>query len=433
MSDSRYVAVKLLDKTFRDGSYSNIQLGIGLDRSELSPQDKKFCTALYYGVIRRKITLDYILARYCSRPLPKMDTVILTVLRCGLYQILYMDSIPDSAAVNESVRLARKFGKTSASGMVNAVLRNFIRGGKEIISEKCSEIKRYSVMYSIPGELAESLVRDYGEDKAFRFIESSAEDGGVTYIRRNPLKCTHEELVQELLDFNISAEDEFCYRVTGNVIDTDAFKNGHFHVQDISSQMCCEALAPTENDLVLDICSAPGGKAFTMAEMMNGKGKLHAFDLHEKRVKLISDGAERLGLGNITAKTGDATVYDPELPRYTKILCDVVCSGFGVIRHKPEIKYRKLSDFDELPQIQYNIADNALNYLAPGGEMVYSTCTVRRAENDDVVKRLLDAHPELELCELPEFHGKHFDCPVTLFPDDLGGDGFFIAKFKKIK
>lgn len=288
-------------------------------------------------------------------------------------------------------------------------------------------------MYSIPEELAESLVNDYGEDKAFRFIQNSVAEGGTTYIRRNPLKCTHDELVRELSGNNISTEDELCYQVTGNVIGTDAFRNGYFHVQDISSQMCCEALAPTENDLVLDICSAPGGKAFTMAEMMNGRGEIHAFDLHEKRVKLIREGAERLGLGNITTNTGDAEKFNPSLPKYTKILCDVVCSGFGVIRHKPEIKYRKLSEFDGLPQIQYNIAENALNYLAVGGEMVYSTCTVRRAENDNVVKRLLDNHPELELCGLPEFHGKLFNNPVTLFPDDLGGDGFFIAKLKKIK
>jgi 16S rRNA (cytosine967-C5)-methyltransferase len=193
------------------------------------------------------------------------------------------------------------------------------------------------------------------------------------------------------------------------------------------------ALAPTENDIVLDICAAPGGKTFTMAEMMNGKGEIHAFDLHEKRVKLIREGAERLGLANISAKAGDASVYNGDIPKCTKILCDVPCSGFGVISHKPEIKYKSLSEFERLPEIQYNIAENALNYLAVGGEMVYSTCTVRKAENEAVVERLLKNHPEIELAELSEFYGKKFENPVTFFHDDFSGDGFFVAKLKKIK
>lgn len=435
MADARYTAAKLLDKTLKNDSYSNIQLNSGLERSDLDPQGKKLCTAIYYGVIQRKITLDYILAQYCSRPLGKMDSIIVTILRCGVYQILYMDSIPDNAAVNESVRLAKQFGKTSASGIVNAVLRNFIRGGKKIFAKaEKDDIKRFSVTYSISAELAESLIRDYGEETARRFAEFSAEGEKSTYIRRNPLKCTHEELLKAIGDVVVSTDDELCYRLEGGaVIGTDAFKSGYFHVQDISSQLCCMALAPMENDIVLDICAAPGGKTFTMAEMMNGRGEIHAFDLHEKRVKLIRDGAERLGLANISAKTGDASVYNKDIPMCTKILCDVPCSGFGVISHKPEIKYKSLSEFERLPEIQYNIAENALNYLAVGGEMVYSTCTVRKAENEAVVERLLKNHPEIELAELPEFYGRKFGNPVTFFPDDFSGDGFFVAKFKKIK
>lgn len=189
MADPRYTAAKLLDKTLKSGSYSNIQLNSGLERSDLDSQGKKLCTAIYYGVIQRRITLDYILAQYCSRPLSKMDSIIVTILRCGVYQLLYMDSIPDNAAVNESVRLAKQFGKTSASGMVNAVLRSFIRGGKKIFSEPVNdEILQYSVMYSISGELAESLINDYGEKKARRFAEFSVESEKATFIRRNPLK-----------------------------------------------------------------------------------------------------------------------------------------------------------------------------------------------------------------------------------------------------
>lgn len=435
MVDARYTAAKLLDKTLKNDSYSNIQLNSGLERSDLDAQGKKLCTAIYYGVIQRRITLDYILAQYCSRPLAKMDSIIVTILRCGVYQILYMDSVPDNAAVNESVRLAKQFGKTSASGMVNAVLRNFIRGGKKLFAkEEKDDIKRFSVMYSIPVELIRSLVNDYGEDRAKAFAEFSVGDEKATFIRRNPLKCSYEELVKALGNVELSTDDQLCCRLeNGGVIGTNAFKSGFFHVQDISSQICCEVLAPTENDVVLDICAAPGGKTFTMAEMMNGRGEIHAFDLHEKRVKLISEGAERLGLPNISAKSGDASVYNEDIPKCTKILCDVPCSGFGVISHKPEIKYKSLSEFERLPEIQYNIAQNALNYLAIGGEMVYSTCTVRKAENEEVVERLLKNNPDIVLADISEIRGRKYSNPVTFFPDDFGGDGFFVAKLKKIK
>ncbi len=433
MTNPRYLAAKLLDKTFKNGSYSNIQLNSGLEKSDLDNQGKRLCTAIYYGVIQRKITLDYILSKYCSRPLEKMDSIVVTILRCGIYQLLFMDSIPDNAAVNESVALAKQFRKTSAGGMVNAVLRNFIRDGKKLVCT-LHGIEAVSVEYSVPAPLIESLANDYDMNTAVLFFKYTAESEDFTYIRRNPLKCTHDELVKSLAGVELHTDDELCYKfANGDVINTNAFKSGFFHVQGLSSQICCMALNPTENDLVLDICAAPGGKTFTMAEMMNGRGEIHAFDLHEKRVKLIQDGAERLGLSNITANVGDASVFNPELPKYTKILCDVPCSGFGVIRSKPEIKYKNLSDFDGLPEIQYMIAENALKYLAVGGEMIYSTCTVRKAENNDVVMRLLASHPEIELAEMPELYGNRLDNPVTLFPFMINDcDGFFIAKFKKI-
>ena len=189
-------------------------------------------------------------------------------------------------------------------------------------------------------------------------------------------------------------------------------------------------MAPTEEDRVLDICAAPGGKTFTMAELMGGKGEIYAFDLHEKRAELIRRGAERLGLTNIRAAAGDATKFNPELPRFTKILCDVPCSGLGVIGSKPEIKYKDISDFAGLPDIQYKIVCNALNYLESGGTLVYSTCTVRKAENEAVCERLLRDHSELEAVELPELMGEKFGTMATLMPPKFGS-GFFIAKFRK--
>ncbi|MCR4638666.1 16S rRNA (cytosine(967)-C(5))-methyltransferase RsmB [Ruminococcus sp.] len=429
MTDPRYLAVKLLDKTFSGGSYSNLQLDSGLKGSDLDDRGKKLCSALYYGVIERRLTLDHIIGGLSSRPIGKLDGIILNILRCGIYQIMYMDSVPDNAAVNESVALAKKFRKTSASGMVNAVLRNFIRGGRELKLPKDSE-KAMSVKYSAPAELVKSLTEDYGREAAERFLAASLEKN-VTYLRLNPIRCTEEELLSALGSIKAEKLMDNCFIVeSGDVTATEAFKKGWFHVQGLASQLCCMSLAPTEQDRVLDICAAPGGKTFTMAELMGGRGEIYAFDLHEKRAELIRKGAERLGLTNIKAAAGDATKFNPELPKFTKILCDVPCSGLGVIGSKPEIKYKNIQDFAGLPDIQYKIVCNALNYLESGGTLVYSTCTVRKAENEAVCERLLREHPEVEAVELPQLMGEKFGTMATLMPPKFGS-GFFIAKFRK--
>lgn len=437
MDDPRYIAVKLLCKTFSGGSFSNLQLDSGLKKSDLDERGRKFCSALYYGVIERKLTLDHVISGLSSRSLNKIDEAIINILRCGIYQISYMDNVPDNAAVSESVSLAKRCGKTSASGMVNAILRNFIRSGKKYkLPEDWTEA--VSVEYSASVELVEELSNDYGKETAESFLRCSLDKPEV-YLRRNPLKCTEDDFAAAMgnIDVQKLAQPELrdcCYAAeNGDVTRTAAFEKGFFHVQSLTSQLCCTALAPTANDLVLDICAAPGGKTFTMAELMNGEGQIYAFDLHEKRAELIRKGAERLGLTNIRAAAGDASRFDPALPEFTKILCDVPCSGFGVINRKPEIKYKRLADFSKLPEIQHNIARNALNYLAPGGEMIYSTCTVRKAENERVCERLLAEHPEIEPCELPVMLGRSFGASATLMPMDGFGDGFFIAKFRKVR
>ena len=429
MTDPRYLAVKLLDKTFGSGSYSNLQLDSGLKNSDLDDRGKKLCSAIYYGVIERRLTLDHIISGLSSRPIAKLDSIVMNILRCGIYQIMYMDSVPDNAAVNESVALAKKFRKTSASGMVNAVLRNFIRGGKDLKLPK-KGIDAASVKYSAPAELVKSLTDDYGAEQAEKFLANSLEKP-VTFMRMNALLCNEEGFLAALGGIKAKKLRENCYIAEGgDVTASEAFKKGFFHVQGLASQLCCEALAPTENDRVLDICAAPGGKTFTMAELMGGKGEIYAFDLHEKRAELIRKGAERLRLTNIKAAAGDASVFNPELPKFTKILCDVPCSGLGVIGSKPEIKYKKLSDFAGLPDIQYKIVCNALNYLEEGGTLVYSTCTVRKAENEEVCERLLTEHPELEAVQLPDMLGDKFGTMATLMPPKFGS-GFFIAKFRK--
>lgn len=388
---------------------------------------KSWCSAIYYGVIERTITLDHIIRSFSSRPLNKLDDAVLNILRSGIYQILYMDSVPDNAAVSESVELAKKFAKTSASGMINAILRNFIRQGKQI-KLPSDKIQAISVKYSVPEELVKSLIADYGEELAEDLFANALEKSPVA-IRKNNLRCSDEELISSLAKDSAEAEKstliEGCYLLdSGDVMALDAFKQGFFHVQDISSQLCCHALNPAENDVVLDICAAPGGKTFTMAELMNGRGEIRAFDLHEKRVKLIRDGAQRLGIENIRAEKGDAMIFDPDLPEFTKILCDVPCSGFGVIGKKPEIKYKSLSDFENLPDIQYKIADNAVKYLSYGGEMIYSTCTLRKVENDESATGFLKIIRSLKLFRFRESLVKNLAAEQAFFPVILAATDF---------
>lgn len=435
MKSARYLAVELLNKTFVKGSFSNIQLNHGLSRENLSDRDKKLCTLIYYGVIERKITLDHIIGGFYQKGIDKLDVTVLNILRCGVYQLLYADSIPDNAVVNESVELTKQFKKASASGLVNAILRNFIRQGKNF-PVPMDILNSSSILYSAPIWLVDSLCGDYGIEKMTDLLSDAVEKPPVT-LRRNTVRCSEEELLNALGELKAEKDEKIpcCYLLKGgDPTATEAFEKGYFHVQDRASQLCCMALNPCENDRVLDVCSAPGGKTFTMAEMMNGKGEIYAFDLHENRVKLIKNGAFKLGLDNIKAMTGDASVFNPELPKFSKILCDVPCSGVGAIRRKPEIKYKEESDFDNLPEIQYKILENALNYLEVGGELVYSTCTLRKEENDEVIDKLLENHPELEGVSFLEELGEPFGTyKASLFPMHFGSDGFFVSKVRKVR
>lgn len=430
----RLLAVKMLDKTFNNNAFSNIVVDKALTISELSPQDKKLCSVIYYGVLERKITLDYIISGYSRKSLNKLDTSVLNILRCGIYQILYLDSIPDSASVNESVKLARKLKLSSASGFINAVLRNFIRDGKQFKLPK-DMVKSLSIEYSSPEWLVDKLLKEYPKDLTINILETSIEKS-PTFFRVNNTLCTDEECIKNLgLECKKIEYLPHCYELlNGDITNTDAFRKGFLHVQDLSSQMCCSALNPQKDDTILDICSAPGGKTFTIAEIMDNTGKIYAFDLHQNRVKLISKGAERLHLSNVISQVGNGSKFNDTLPLVDKILCDVPCSGLGVIRRKPEIKYKNPKEFENLPNIQYKILETSSRYLKIGGELVYSTCTLNKSENEQVIDRFLKENPNFEgvsfLKELGEPFGSY---KATLFPKYFNSDGFFISKIRKVK
>ncbi len=436
---ARLTAVKMLLKMEESDSFSNILLDSVLSEGKLSDKDKAFAAALFYGVTERKMTLDYVIAQNSKIPFQKLDKAAVAILRVGLYQLLYMESVPESAAVNESVKLCKRLKLFSAQGFVNGMLRSFVRNGKKISYLGLDRADRLSIEYSCPKWLVEKWISEYSVEQAVAALKASVGRPPV-YARVNTLKTTADKLIAELAKDKIPAEkyagldDCVVLSKTGDIEKTKAFKAGLFHVQDISSQLCCLTLRPVVNETVIDVCAAPGGKSFTMAQLMGNNGRLLSLDLHDMRVGLIEDGATRLGIRIIEAKQNDGTRYNVELPKADRVLCDVPCSGLGVIRRKPEIKYKNPDEFAELPLVQRKILETACKYVKVGGTLVYSTCTLSRAENDEVAEAFAESHPDFSpIVQTVPYSGAENSYKRTYFPDENGGDGFFTASFRRIK
>lgn len=439
MADARLTAVKLLLKMESSASYSNILLDSALSEQGLSEREKAFAAALFYGVTERRLTLDYIIEQNSRIPFRKLEKEAVAVLRAGFYQLLYMPSVPESAAVNESVKLCRKLKAFGAEGFVNGMLRSFIRNGKQISFEGLDEVKTLSLKYSCPEWIAAKWLREYGEENAIKAMEASL-GAPPLYARVNSTKVTDDELVNLLKKEGVKAERNprlnGCIRLekAGEIEQLDAFKAGLFHIQDVSSQLCCLTLRPIVNETVIDICAAPGGKTFTLAELMGNNGRVLSLDLYDGRVNLIAQGAKRLGLRIVEAKQNNAVKFSEELPQADRVLCDVPCSGLGVIRRKPEIKYKSEEEFEELPRLQRAILEVSSRYVKEGGTLVYSTCTLSRAENDEVARDFAENHSEFSpIVQTIPYEGAENNSMRTFFPEKDGGDGFFTAAFRRIK
>ncbi len=408
MKSSRLIAFEALYKIFYDNAYSNIALDKAIRDIDT---DKPFISALIYGVCERRITLDYFIEKYVtSKPKPK----IMTILRMGAYQLLFMDKVPSSASINESVKLTKDIKQSYYASLVNAVLHKIDRD-RTIPDD-------LSIKYSVPKNLINMWVKQYGKDVVEDFLPY-VNDRPPVFAIPNRLFVDNEELQYELLCEGIECE------VVGDIVmitspfdlsKSVAFKNGLFHIEDLSSYECALSLGAKAGDVVLDMCSAPGGKAFTIAEKMGNKGKILAFDLHEHRVNQIEQGAKRLGIDIIEAGINDATVYNDKLPKADKILCDVVCSGFGIIRRKPEIRYKELDSIAQLPSIQLKILETSSRYLKDNGTIIYSTCTLNKKENEKVVNAFIENNSDFTLIS-----------EKTTFPSQFGGDGFYVAVIKK--
>ncbi len=436
MQNARGFTKELLKTFFEKSSYSNILLDNALSESFLSEQDRRFVSNLFYGVIERRITLDAVINKYSKRPVEKLSSDVLQILRMSVYQILYMDSVPDRAAVFEGVKLAKTDKNPALGGYVNGVLRAFLRDGKKI-PQSDGRISNLSVKYSCPEWLIEKWTKEYGEGLALEMLESSVDAPPVTG-RLNILKKPREEIIDLIkksgIEVVIRNEAENCVEFSnvGAISSLDIYSEGLFHIQDISSQICCEILSPKPNETVLDVCAAPGGKSFTLAEIMNNQGKIIACDLYKQRVKLIKDGAERMGINIIETRINDAAVFSDKIEKADRVLCDVPCSGLGVIRRKPEIKYKNPKDFDDLKDVQRRILETSSTYLKRGGVLVYSTCTLSKAENDDIIDWFLQRHPDFEKGSINGISNiKDGEYKVTVTPRMFNSDGFFIAKLVK--
>lgn len=432
---AREAAYLSLLRCLRESSFSNLEADSAIRKYSLAGVEKGFYTTLVYGVIERRLTLDYIISLLSSKPVGSLDDEIMTILRLGLYQLIYLDRVPESAAVNESVKLAKAV-KPGAASFVNAVLRGFLRKySKDNLPYpgKSDFIKYLSVRYSCGEEVVRILERAGEVESLLAAFES---DSRVT-LRVNTLKTSRDEVMARLAEEGIDAR-ETAVSPDGILISglSDAARrmisDGLVFVQDEASQLVSHVLMPKAGERVLDICACPGGKSFSMAMKMGNEGEILAFDLHKNKLSLIDSGAERLGISVIKTAEKNGAVYDKSLDSTADaILCDVPCSGLGVISKKPEIRYKSPADIERLPEIQYSILENSSRYLKKGGRLCYSTCTLNPDENSGVVERFLAAHDDFEpvpfyVGNLASEGGK-----LTLRPDRNGTDGFFISLLRR--
>ena len=438
MKSARQTAFEILLKIQKDGAYSNLAVDSLLsENSELDSRDSAFVSALVYGTTERRISVDYNLSLYLTQPIKKLKPELLAILRMGAYQILFMDKVPDSAAVNESVKLAKDNKSAFAAALVNAVLRKVAQNGFVLPDGDNDSLERLEVQYSVPAWILKLWIDSYGTENAVGIAQKALEPS-KTILRVNNLSSTVDGLVSVLESEGVSAnksdiiENSLVLEKQGAVEKLVAYKEGLFHVQDFASQFCVKALDPQPDETVFDLCSAPGGKAFTIAETMNGQGNVNAFDIYQSRVELIRNGAKRLNLTNVKPFLSDASVFNENYGTADRVLCDVPCSGLGIIGRKPEIRFKTEDVLSDLPEIQFSILCNSRCYLKENGRLVYSTCTLNPAENEEVCKRFLSECREfVSVPVLPEVKGYRQGDFLTLMPHLSGTDGFFIAAFQK--
>ena len=434
---ARETALNALIACRKDAAWSNGVLKEYIVRDRLDRRDAALAAKLCYGVLQNRNKLDFYLKQLLTGKIKDLHPVVHDILHLGLYQIYELDKVPDSAAVSESVDLAKKYCKKQrfAPGLVNGVLRNAVQTKGSLKEPASLEDK-----YSHPWELIK-LLRDYvGKDRIERMLQANNE-APRTVVQVNTLKITAEALQQRLAQEQVSAQphewmrDSLVLGNTGDLERMETFREGLFYVQDPAAKLSILCAELPEADIrVLDCCAAPGGKSFAAAIAMAGQGSITSCDVHEHKVPLIQKGAARLGIENLTARQQDASENVVQWnDSFDAVIADVPCSGYGIIRKKPDIRYKKAEDMADLPALQLAILKNQARYVKPGGILMYSTCTLVRAENEGVVEAFLNENKEfkLEPLPLPAVFPKNESGMLTLVPGEYDTDGFFIARMRR--
>ena len=436
--NARKTALDALIACRKQAAWSNGVLKDYIRRDRLDRRDAALATRLCYGVLQHRGMLDFFLEQLLTGKLKDLHPLVRDILHLGLYQIYELDKIPDNAAVNESVLLAKKYCRwqRSAPGLVNGVLRNAVRTKGTLKQPTTLEIR-----YSHPQILID-LLRGYVGEENLEPMLAANNDTPQTVVQVNTLRITTEELVQKLAQEDVTAlphswmKDCLVLGSTGDIEHLTSFKEGLFYVQDAASKLAvqCAKIPQGEDVRVLDCCAAPGGKSFAAAIAMGGKGKLRSADIHRHKTTLIQNGADRLGLHNILVREQDATQnHRTWFQKMDVVLCDVPCSGYGIIRKKPDIRYKDPAEMERLPQLQLQILCEQAEYVKPGGVLMYSTCTLVRRENEAVVEAFLRHHKNfhLEKLELPEVFPENTSGMLRLVPGQYDTDGFFIARLRR--
>ncbi len=422
---AREQALKILYKIYEDKAYSNKALSSALiENKELTDVDKGFITELVYGTLKYTLTFDYIISLYSSVKKNKLSKWTMIILRTGLYQIFFMDRVPDFAICNECVKLSGKYGHEGTKRFVNGVLRNIIRSTKRNIDNV--EFPSLAEKYGLSQWMAKAFIDDFGSEFTEDMMRSSMSPAKVS-LRANTLKISRENLIGVLKREGFSAYksdiSEYGILLEKGLAITEnrTFKEGFFYIQGESSMLAAEVLGPRADDNILDLCAAPGGKSTHIAEIMGNKGNIEACDIYDNKLKLIEESSKRLGISIITTVNRDASIFDTKLSgKFDRVLADVPCSGLGILKSRPEIKFnRTKEETDLIPELQYKILLNAAKYVRPGGTLVYSTCTVLKKENIFQIERFMSENKEDFILD-----GE----PMTLFPNTHNTDGFFIAK-----
>ena len=442
MDHVRNLAVRILNEVNEEGAYANVALARNLRKAQLSGVDRRFLTELSYGAIKATGTLDWMIRRYANRPVRKMAPMIRNILRLGFYQIFFLDKVPASAACNESVELAKKYGHPGTVKFVNAVLRSAVREPNRCAFPhgKGHATEELALRAFHPQWIVKRWVKSLGYDAAATLCAFDNHDA-VLSLRTNTLKTTRDALLSRLHEEHAEAiasewapEGILC--TSHGALDAmSSLSEGFFQVQDESSMQVAHVVDPQPGEFVIDCCSAPGGKTTHLAALMKNRGRIVAGDVYEHKLERIEENAKRLGITIIDTELLDARDVGQRFPQQAdRVLVDAPCSGLGVLRRKPDARWKKREeDIRKLPQLQLDILTSAANAVRPGGVLVYSTCTIERAENEEVVDAFLATHPAFTLEETGGFlptkprKGK----TVQLYPHLDGTDGFFIARMKR--